>query len=340
MMNIGVSVTLILIALVINLLGVYKDVLLPKRTPRWFLFLLTIPLIMAAALQIFQDIKAHQIDEDSAQLVAGINSESAPRTLTPEEEKLAGRLREKVAGVEPGKSKLFVAPDISSSTFFNLGLLAFNQRNFSEAEYYLDAALKADQANMAAFNLLLQLYQAAAMNHLQDGEKAAARQALINATGLLEKAPPGMNLRTYTLAGYIYKTLGQLYQSQDKERSEQYWQKAGVYFKNVLDLNGRDPGALNGLGNVLFQQGKLQEALQMYEKALRIAPTYAAASHDAAMVCERLMNRDLPRKAEWRTKAIEFWERFIELSRDDPQISPEYADRIRERIRRLSRETP
>ena len=63
MRHIWLSVTLIVIALIVNLLGVFKDAFFSQKTPRWFFFAMAILPILGAALQIYQDVKGHQIAE-------------------------------------------------------------------------------------------------------------------------------------------------------------------------------------------------------------------------------------------------------------------------------------
>lgn len=330
------SVTLIVIALIINLLGVFKDAFLPKKTPRWFFFAMAILPILGAMLQIYQDAKGQQIAKGATSLAAGITPQSDPKPLTPEEQELLVNLIRDVSSVQPGESRLFVAPYVSSKTFYDLGLVAFNQRDFVQAEEYLKAALKADGNNISAFNLLLQLYQSAAMNHLQDGEIEAAELSLKKAAQLKDNAPPGIDLRTVTLIGYLYKSLGQVYEKSNPQLSEEYWEEAGKIFEEVLISEEKDPGALNGMGNVLFHKRRFREALKKHERALEVAPNYTAAANDAAIVCEHLMEQDLSRREEWKTKAIGFWELAVRLSKDDPQFPPEYPLRIRDRILWLS----
>lgn len=340
MAHIWLSAILIIIGLIASLLSVFKHAFLPKKTPLWFFYIMAIVLIIGAGIQIYQDIRSRQWDKGVAGLAAGITPQSDPKPLTPEQQKLWLSLRTKISRVEPGKSKLFVAPDVSSKTFYELGLIAFNQRDFVQAEEYLNAALKADKNNISAFNLLLQLYQSAAMNHLQDREMEAAELCLKKATQLMDYLPPAINLETVTMVGYLYKSVGQVYEISDPSLSEEYWEKAEKIFEKVLTSKEKDPGALNGMGNVLSHKRRFEEALKKHVQALEALPNYAGAAHDAAGVCEDLMEQDPSRKEVWKTKAIGFWERAVELSKDDPQFAPEYASKIRARILRLSSEDP
>ncbi len=336
MQNIWLSLALILIALVTSLLGVYKDAFLSGRVPRWFFFAMACLPIIAASLQIYQDVISQKLQKGAHRLTSDITPQSDPLLLSTEQQELLMSIINKISKVQPGKSKLFVAPDVSSSTFYNLGLIFFNQRDFVKSEKYLDAALKADKNNVAAINLLLQLYQSAAMNHLDDIEIEAAESSLKKAEKLMDNLPAGVNLQTLTLLAYVYKSLGQLYERTDHLLSEQYWDKAGKIFETVLISNKKDPGALNGMGNVFHHKQKFGEAFEKYKEALEVAPNYTAAANDAAIVCENLMKHDSTQKEAWKTKAIEYWKLAMKLSKDDPQFPPEYGVKVSNRIQWLS----
>ena len=117
--------------------------------------------------------------------------------------------------------------------------------------------------------------------------------------------------------------------------SETNWREAGRVFEKVLAIEDENPDALNGMGNVLHHKGRLEEALGKHEAALAIAPNYTAAANDAALVCEGLMSQEASREEMWKDKAKEYWERAIELSRDDPQLPADYASRVRNHLQSL-----
>jgi tetratricopeptide (TPR) repeat protein len=335
MKNIWLSIALILIALVTSLLGVFKDAFLSGRVPRWVFFTMAILPIMAAALQIYQDVASQKLQKGAHRLISDITPQSDPLLLSTEQQELLMSITNKISKVQPGKSKLFVAPNVSSNTFYNLGLIFFNQRDFVQSEKYLSAALKADKNNVAAVNLLLLLYQSSAMNHLNDGEIEGAESSLKKAEKLMDNLPAKVNLKTLTLLAYVYKSLGQLHERTDHLLSEQHWDKAEKIFETVLISNKKDPSALNGIGNVFHHKRKFNAALKKYKEALEVAPYYAAAANDAAIVCENLMKHDSSQKEAWKTKAIEYWKLAVKLSKDDPQFPPEYGVKVTNRIQWL-----
>ena len=75
MRNLWISITLIATALAFNIFGILKETFLPKKIPRWFLFVMAIPAFLGAMLQIYQDIESIKIDKETAVLASGIISD-------------------------------------------------------------------------------------------------------------------------------------------------------------------------------------------------------------------------------------------------------------------------
>jgi tetratricopeptide (TPR) repeat protein len=64
-----------------------------------------------------------------------------------------------------------------------------------------------------------------------------------------------------------------------------YLLKAQTYFERALELDPKNPGAVNGMGNVLFYERRFDEASQHYEKAIKLAGgIYPEAEHDLDLV--------------------------------------------------------
>ncbi|MCP4410095.1 MAG: TIR domain-containing protein [Gammaproteobacteria bacterium] len=110
--------------------------------------------------------------------------------------------------------------------------------------------------------------------------------SLGNIDKALQSFPNDVYLRS--LAGYAAKNVyassggtGLLGQDQRKK----YLAQARLHFETALKINPRDPGALNGMGNVLFYEHRLDEAIQHHEQALKLAGgSYPAAKHDLDLV--------------------------------------------------------
>jgi hypothetical protein len=90
----------------------------------------------------------------------------------------------------------------------------------------------------------------------------------------------------YALAGYAAKNV---YASSKgvlrPERRKDYLAKARSSFERALKLDPRNPSAVNGMGNVLFYEGRLDEASRQFEEAIKLAGgKYPEAEHDLNLV--------------------------------------------------------
>lgn len=92
----------------------------------------------------------------------------------------------------------------------------------------------------------------------------------------------------HSLAGYAAKNV---YASSGgtallgPDQRKKYLAQARMHFATALKINPRDPGAVNGMGNVLFYERRLEEAIQYHEKALKLARgSYPAAKEDLNLV--------------------------------------------------------
>ena len=332
------SITLIFITLVATLLGVSKDIIPEKKIPSWLIFSTALLTGVGGVLQAVQEYRGLEFGKNTGGLSEGIpaNAEAPSKRLTEKEEKLYTTLKEEASRFRSSQIKLFFSPSLNSESLYNLGLVAFNQRDFAEAEKNLKYALQLDNNNLKAFNLLLQLYQSTAMMHLDRGDIQQAETYLREAERLISDFPTEGNLQTVTLLGYLYKSLGQVYEKEDPTLSEQYWERAGDIFTMVLTRKPENAGALNGLGNVLAHNGNFRAALEKYQAALKLNDEYTAAANDAALACEALMKQELEKVDIWRKQAIYYWELALELSSKDPQFNdPNYQNKVRRIIQSL-----
>jgi tetratricopeptide (TPR) repeat protein len=85
--------------------------------------------------------------------------------------------------------------------------------------------------------------------------------------------------------GYDYKNKAAvaLREGKDDEAND-LLNKAEKSFQRILDINPKDPGALNGLGSVYFYRGDLDRAEAYVRKALEILPEYEEAQHDLQVI--------------------------------------------------------
>jgi tetratricopeptide (TPR) repeat protein len=100
----------------------------------------------------------------------------------------------------------------------------------------------------------------------------------------LKSFPEDANL--HVLAGYAAKNVfasskGIL----SPERRQLYLKRARHSFERALLLKPDDPGAVNGMGNVLFYERRFDEAIAHHKRALKLAGgNYPAAKHDLDLV--------------------------------------------------------
>jgi tetratricopeptide (TPR) repeat protein len=92
----------------------------------------------------------------------------------------------------------------------------------------------------------------------------------------------------HVLAGYAAKNVfasskGIL----SPERRALYLKRARHSFERALLLKPNDPGAVNGMGNVLFYEGRFDEAIAHHKRALELTGgNYPAAKHDLDLVAK------------------------------------------------------
>ena len=100
----------------------------------------------------------------------------------------------------------------------------------------------------------------------------------------LRSFPDDANL--HALAGYAAKNV---YASSKgilpPETRKLYLSRARASFEQALKLDPKNAGAVNGMGNVLFYEGRFDEAIRHHEQAINLAGgKYEAAAHDLDLV--------------------------------------------------------
>jgi tetratricopeptide (TPR) repeat protein len=99
----------------------------------------------------------------------------------------------------------------------------------------------------------------------------------------------------HALMGY---TLKDLYQSSKNllrnEQRKAYLDHARQFFESALKIDSNNAGAHNGMGNVLFFEGRFDEAIKEHDIALKLTDgNYPAAEHDKQLVI-RVKNGEIP----------------------------------------------
>lgn len=115
---------------------------------------------------------------------------------------------------------------------------------------------------------------AAARAALDRGDEAAAEELL---AALEAEAPHEWEV--YHLRGILHAR-------------RQAWEQAERCFQQAHQLNPTHPAPLTNLGNLRTEQGRLEEALPLYQQALSYDPDYANAHHNLAVAYRRLGRLD------------------------------------------------
>ena len=109
-----------------------------------------------------------------------------------------------------------------------------------------------------------------------------------------------------------------------REAREQY-AEAEHTFERALRLDPDDAAAQLGMGNVLYAQGKLDEAYAACSRAIELMPNFTSAHHDLALVCEAQMKREPAHADDWCRRALAAWWRTYQLMQGDAAYAADYA---------------
>jgi len=103
------------------------------------------------------------------------------------------------------------------------------------------------------------------------------------------------------------------------------WLAAEDLYREALDQDANNVDALEGLGFILAEQGRLEEAIAAYRDAVQLAPREPRLLYSLAAVVDRAEPR----------RALSLWTRYVGLARADPHERG-YIALARERIRQLA----
>jgi tetratricopeptide (TPR) repeat protein len=216
-----------------------------------------------------------------------------------------------------------------------LGRLAALRRDYDEAEEHLRAAVQLAPQSSAAAESFLWLSQSRAMQAVQRGDTASATKRLEEAERLARKYP-AVDPAILNLRGYIFKTLAQAAEmSGSASRRASYLARASACFEAVLASRPDDASALNGRANVKHMLSDLVGAKRSYLKAIRVAPDYAAAHHDLALLFEDWAEARPTRKTHFLSEALGQWRECRTYAKRDPQFSVEDLAAIHTRVKSL-----
>jgi tetratricopeptide (TPR) repeat protein len=218
---------------------------------------------------------------------------------------------------------------------------AADRRDYSASLTYLNQAIKQDPNYKRAYMSIASLQQSLAMNELDRNSLDDAVNRLTaakTAADALIKLDP-LDIEALSLRGYIFKTMAQVDEARGNATNRKAnYAEAARMFKHIVEQQPDDPGAYNGLGNVYYADGNLEQAITAYQQAIRLSPNYTAAHHDLALAYEARMKSEPAQAAQWCQKALESWEKAYSLASNDPGFTSDMVVAIGQEIARLKQE--
>lgn len=144
--------------------------------------------------------------------------------------------------------------------------------------------------------LAIAVLQATGIDAILAGEIDSAERAFREAEGQiragLRESPKDLTLLNQQ--GYLYKNQAMVcLRSGRQDEAKDLLTQAENSFRRILDIDQKDPSALNGFGSVYFLRGDLDRAETYIRKALEIAPHYQAAQDDLKLI-QRLRREKQP----------------------------------------------
>jgi tetratricopeptide (TPR) repeat protein len=168
---------------------------------------------------------------------------------------------------------------------------------WEKAQHLLDQARKSGELLKGQLSRL----QVRAVELIREGKLDRAREELVEGQqlllALLADAPDDVSLAVHL--GYLYKAVGQALQAAGPDQlADKSFEQAAVAFRRVKDevpATGKTvsdiASALNGLGNVCYSRGQLEQALGYHRQATDLTPDYAYAWHDMFGVYQALAQK-------------------------------------------------
>ena len=190
--------------------------------------------------------------------------------------------------------------------------MAIKQGNTTVALQLYNAVLQQQPNHLIAKKGLRKLQKGLPHDQSMQAQTANPSHDQINAlvnlyhTGQLAKTEQACRelLQTYPQAFFIINVLGVALQEQGK------FQEAVQTFNKAIEIKPDYAEAYNNRGNALCDPGQLNEALESYEKAIQLRPDYADAHSNRGNALHKLGR--LEDAVESCEKAIEFKPDFAE----------------------------
>jgi tetratricopeptide (TPR) repeat protein len=220
---------------------------------------------------------------------------------------------------------------------YNLGMLSAFNRDYEAALDYFRSAIESDEEYAKAFEAIAWLQQSRANHDLSNGNYEGAMQKLNEARDAANKTDP-LDANALALRGYIYKTIAQIYEAKGNQvEKDKSYQKAAQLFEDIVKRDPQNASGYNGLANIQYARGNVDGAIAASEKAIELAPNYAAAHWDLALAYEIKIGVESAKANEWCKKALSTWSKAYELAGNDPGFSQDDLNTISQRIELLKK---
>jgi tetratricopeptide (TPR) repeat protein len=199
-------------------------------------------------------------------------------------ESLSGTIRELEAVI--AKTNFQLSPE-------NLARLGWYCAGIAQYQKAIAFFLDATKQNPSLGSAYLGLAYASQMRgneFLQRNDPDHAKEELDKAAGYVKIAQQYDELDAASLVqlGYTEKDLAQVFSEKGlPEKASEADENAARHFKMALGANPNDAGAHNGLGNVYFDKGDLDNAIKECQTATTLQPQYTFAWFDLVLALRR-----------------------------------------------------
>jgi tetratricopeptide (TPR) repeat protein len=155
-----------------------------------------------------------------------------------------------------------------------------------------------------------------------------ANEKLAEAGRAADQIQPA-DAQTLALQGFVAKSRAQVAQATNRRaNARQFYQQAAGLFQKAVALDPDNASAHNGLGNVAYALGDLEGAIQAYQRALALAPTYAAAWYDLGGAYMARMRAEPAQADRWRQAALDAFRQARQHAEGDPGFGPDALRRL------------
>lgn len=255
----------------------------------------------------------------------------------PIKEDVGQKITEIIAAQKDAASKGIAA---TPQAAYNLGILSAYNRDYETSLDFFRQAINLNNEYLDAYKAIAWLQQYRALHDIEMEDYDSANAKLSECLEAVRNTDP-LDLDALALRGYIYLTFAKMGKIRNDDVShDKNIKEAERLFQRIAELDPTNASALNGLADIYRAQGKINDAIIAYNKAIYLAPYYTAAYHDLAQLYEKMMDKehDKGKRIEWGNKSLEAWHKAYESAPDDSAFSEKDILFIGQKISKLRRQ--